>query len=103
VTTSEILLGPRLGVEPAELSEIAVDHEVFQVLLGLLPPWPPLEEKRAWKWMKWIYHLRYLVYSLVFKKVLASEQVLRRLELIDTNVETATNDLPIIHDTFHEK
>jgi len=39
----------------------------------------------------------------VFKKVPASEQVLRRLELIDTNVETATNDLPIIHDTFHEK
>jgi len=33
----------RLGVEPAELSEIVVDHEVFQVLLGLLPrdlpPW----------------------------------------------------------------
>jgi len=24
-------------VEPAELSEIAVDREVFQVLLGLLP------------------------------------------------------------------
>jgi len=28
----------RLGVEPAELSEIAVDREVFQDLLGLLPP-----------------------------------------------------------------
>jgi len=28
----------RLGVEPAELSEIFVDREVFQVLLGLLPP-----------------------------------------------------------------
>jgi len=27
----------RLGVEPAELSEIAVDREVFQVPLGLLP------------------------------------------------------------------
>jgi len=27
----------RLGVEPAELSEIAVDREVFHVLLGLLP------------------------------------------------------------------
>ena len=35
VTTPLTLL--RLGVEPEELSEIAVDHEVFQVLLGLLP------------------------------------------------------------------
>jgi len=39
----------RLGVEPAELSEIAVDREVFQVLLGLLPSRPSLEEKRARK------------------------------------------------------
>jgi len=31
----------RLGVEPAELSEIAVDREAFQVLLWML------EEKRA--------------------------------------------------------
>jgi len=29
-----------LGVEPAELSEIAVDHVVFQILQGLLPPRP---------------------------------------------------------------
>ena len=28
----------RLGVEQAELPEIAVGREVFQVLLGLLPP-----------------------------------------------------------------
>jgi len=28
---------------------------------------------------------------------------LRRLELIKTNVETARNDLPIIHDTFRKK
>jgi len=26
-----------------------------------------------------------------------------RLELINTNVETAGNDLPIIHDTFRRK
>ena len=32
------LVWSRLGVETAELSEIAVDREVFQVLLGLLPP-----------------------------------------------------------------
>jgi len=30
-----------LGVEPAELPEIAVDREVFRVLLGLLPRDPP--------------------------------------------------------------
>jgi len=36
----------RLSVEPAELSEIAFDHEIFQVLLGLLPPLPCQEEKR---------------------------------------------------------
>ena len=36
----------RLGVEPAELSEIVVDHEVFQVLLGLLHPRTFLDEKR---------------------------------------------------------
>jgi len=30
----------RLGVEPAELSEMPVDCEVFQVL-GLVPPRPP--------------------------------------------------------------
>jgi len=28
----------RLGVEPAELSEIAVDHEVFQVFLWMIAP-----------------------------------------------------------------
>jgi len=34
-----------LGVEPAELSEIAVDREVFHVLLGLLPQWHSLEDE----------------------------------------------------------
>jgi len=37
----------RLGVEQAELSEIAVDREVVQVLLGLLPPRPSQEENQA--------------------------------------------------------
>ena len=37
VTASPTLLGP-FGMEPAELSAIAVDREVFRVLLGLLPP-----------------------------------------------------------------
>ena len=37
----------RLGVEPAELSEIATDREVFQVLLWMLPAQPSREEKRA--------------------------------------------------------
>jgi len=37
VAASLTLLGPILGVKPAELFEMAVDHEVFWVLLGLLP------------------------------------------------------------------
>ena len=41
----------RLGMEPAELSEIAVDREVFRVLLGLLPPRLSPKEKRTRKWM----------------------------------------------------
>jgi len=36
-----------LDVEPAELSEIAVERDVFQVLLWMLPPQPYLEENRA--------------------------------------------------------
>ena len=64
----------RLGVAPAELSEIAVDREVVQVLLGLLPPRPSQEENQAWKWMKWMIFT--LVYSPVFKSAqVASEQV----------------------------
>jgi len=47
----------RLGVESAELSEIAVDREVSRDL-GLLPLRPSPEEKRACKWMKkWILKL----------------------------------------------
>jgi len=42
----------RLGVEPAELCEIVVDREVFQALLGLLPPQLSSNEKRERKvWM----------------------------------------------------
>jgi len=40
VTTSDRVWS-RLGVEPEALSEIAVDRDVFQVLLGLLPRDPP--------------------------------------------------------------
>jgi len=39
----------RLGVEPPELSEIAVDREVFRVLLGLLPLRLSPKENRARK------------------------------------------------------
>jgi len=35
------LAWPRLGVETAELHEIAVDREVSRVLLGMLPRGPP--------------------------------------------------------------
>ena len=41
----------RLGVEPAELSEIAVECEVFRFFLGLLPPRFSPKEKRAQKWV----------------------------------------------------
>ena len=51
VCTSD-LAWSRRGVEPTELSGIAVDREVFWVLLGLVPLRPSLDEKRAWKWMK---------------------------------------------------
>jgi len=40
-----------LGVDRGELSDIAVDHEVFRVHLGLLPPRPSPKEKWVWKWM----------------------------------------------------
>jgi len=39
-------LTSHLGVEPAELSEIAVDREVFPILLRLLFLRPSLEKKR---------------------------------------------------------
>ena len=51
---------PRGGPRPiwidyiSALSEFVFDLEVFQVLLGLLPTRPSLEEKLAWKWMKWL-------------------------------------------------
>jgi len=41
------LAGSRLGVEPAELFEIAVDREVFQVLLGLQLTGPTIEKTWA--------------------------------------------------------
>jgi len=62
-----------LGVEPAELSDIAVDRGVFQVFLVLLPPQPSQVEKHAIK-IKTFTH--YVVYSPVFKSAqLMNEQV----------------------------
>ena len=59
----------RLGVEQAELSQIAVDRSPVDV-----PPQPSLEDNRAWKWMKLIRCT--LVFSPVFKSAqLASEQI----------------------------
>ena len=51
-----------------ELSDIAVDREVFRVDLGLLPPRPPSKEKRARKWMNEYGHGNFLFVklSLVF-------------------------------------
>jgi len=44
-----ILAWTRLGVGLGELSEIAVDREVFRVHLGLLSPGSSPNEKRARK------------------------------------------------------
>ena len=64
----------RLGAEQAELSQIAVDRDVFQILLWMLSPQPSLEEKWAWKWMQRVTIA--LVYPPVFKSAqLASEQL----------------------------
>jgi len=46
-TWSDCIPWSRLVVGSAELSEIAVDREVFQVRLGLLTPRPSLVEKQA--------------------------------------------------------
>jgi len=46
MTTSLTLVGPIFGVEPEELAEIAVDHEVFRLFLGMLSPQLSLMEKR---------------------------------------------------------
>jgi len=56
-----------LGVELAELSQIAVDYEVFQVLLVLLLPRPSTDEKQAWKWMKWITFTLFSLFTAVLK------------------------------------
>jgi len=50
----------RLGVDRGELSEIAVDREIFRVHLGPLPSQPSPEEKRARKWMNEYGHWNFL-------------------------------------------
>ena len=52
VTKSLTLLKSSLGVEPAKLSDIAIDREVWRVLLELQPPRLSSEEKRARRWTK---------------------------------------------------
>ena len=61
------LAGSRLFVEPAELSEIVVDREVFRVFLLTRPS---LEEKRAWKRMnnKVTYKHRIFVLCIHYQK-----------------------------------
>ena len=67
----------RLGVEPAVLSEIAVDRDVFRVLLGLLPPRLSPKEKRARKWVnEWVCMPTYLnlaIHEIVFSLFAKSE------------------------------
>jgi len=46
------------GVEPAEVCKIAVDREIFRILLELLPPLRSPEDKGMRKWMN-----EYLIFS----------------------------------------
>jgi len=66
----------RLGVEPAELSEIAVDGGLFRVLRGLLPPRLSPKEKREQKWEnEWVSKptLNLSMYKIVFSLFAKSE------------------------------
>ena len=78
----------RLGVEPAELSEISVDSEVFWVLLhGLQLPRLSLEEKRARKREnKWMRRptLNLSIYEIVFCLFVKSECRIQIIEHIWT-------------------
>ena len=77
----------RLGVERAELSEIAVDREVFRVLLGLLPPRLSPKEKRARKWVnEWVCRptLNLSVYEILFSLFAKSECRVQTIKLIWT-------------------
>jgi len=59
----------RLGEEPTELPEIAIDREVFRVLLMLLPPRLSKKEKRSRKWVnEWACTptLNLSIYEIVF-------------------------------------
>ena len=59
-----------LGVERAELSEIAVDRDVFWVHLGLLPPQLLPKEKRARIWVnEWVCRptLNFSIYEINFR------------------------------------
>ena len=90
-------------MEPAELREIAVDCEVFQVLLELLPSDFP-RGKAGMKIIE-MNNICLLLFVHWCLKVLSKRvsKLLRRLELINANVETARNDLSIVYETFHRK
>jgi len=65
-----------LGVEPAELSDISVDREVFRVLLGLQPLRLSRTEKRARKWEnEWVCRptLNFSIYEITFSLFAKSE------------------------------
>ena len=65
----------RHGEEPAELSEISVDREVFPVLLGLPLPRLSPKENRARKWMNEVCRptSNLSIYETVFKLFRQSE------------------------------
>ena len=106
----------RLRVQPAELTEIAVDNEVFWVLLGLLPPRLSLKEKLARKWVNEYVgsHCNFLFMKLsldclpavnvVFKKLSIFGRKLRLLwksvKSIRHGRENGVDTLKLNHDTL---
>jgi len=57
----------RFGLEPAELSGIAVDCEVFRVLLGLLPP--RISQRKSGHKIEWINECVGLHWNFLFMKL----------------------------------
>ena len=77
----------RLGVEPAERSEIAVDREVFQVVLGLLPLRLSPKKKRSPKWVNELVcrpTLNLSVYEIIFSLFAKSECRIQKIKHIWT-------------------
>jgi len=104
MTASATLLGPVLLWSQQNYLKLMLTVRYSKISSGFCPT-TSLEEKRAWKWMKWKTFALFSLFNGVQKCPASVSKLLRRLELINANVETARNYLTIIHvhDTFHRK